>query len=87
MENSSKLKIISGRAILLKRIKFANVLDEELHKQIRKKFDRRRVKVSGIDEIWAADLIDMQALSKQNKGIKYLLTVIDIFVNLFGLVL
>ena len=32
-----------------------------------------------IDEIWAADLIDMQAFSKDNKGIKYLLTVIDIF--------
>ena len=32
-----------------------------------------------IDEIWAADLIDMQAFSKDNYGIKYLLTVIDIF--------
>ena len=32
-----------------------------------------------IDEIWAADLIDMQAFSKDNNGIKYLLTVIDIF--------
>ena len=29
--------------------------------------------------MWAADLIDMQAFSKDNKGIKYLLTVIDIF--------
>ena len=27
----------------------------------------------------SADLIDMQAFSKDNKGIKYLLTVIDIF--------
>ena len=32
-----------------------------------------------IDEIWAADLIDMQAFSSDNNGIKYLLTVIDIF--------
>ena len=31
------------------------------------------------DEIWAADLIDMQAFSKDNNGIKYLLTVIDVF--------
>ena len=31
------------------------------------------------DEIWAADLIDMQAFSKDNNGIKYFLTVIDIF--------
>ena len=31
------------------------------------------------DKIWAADLIDMQAFSKDNNGIKYLQTVIDIF--------
>ena len=34
--------------------------------------------MNGIDEIWAADLIDMQSFSKHNNGIKYLLTVIDI---------
>ena len=44
------------------------------------KFQRRRVNVNGVDEIWAADLIDMQAFSKEYNGIKYLLTVIDIFV-------
>ena len=31
------------------------------------------------DEIWPADLVDMQAFSKDNNGIKYLLTVIAIF--------
>ena len=35
--------------------------------------------MNSIDEIWAADLIDMQAFSKHNNGIEYLLTVIDIF--------
>ena len=35
--------------------------------------------MNSIDEIWAADLIDMQAFSKDNNGIKYLLIVIDIF--------
>ena len=35
--------------------------------------------MNAIDEIWAADLIDMQACSKDNNGIKYLLTVIDVF--------
>ena len=35
--------------------------------------------MNSIDEIWAADLIDMQAFAKDNNGIKYLLTVIDIF--------
>jgi len=37
------------------------------------------VYVSGIDKIWAADLIDMQAFSKYNKSIKYLLTIIDVY--------
>ena len=35
--------------------------------------------MNAVDEIWAADLIDMQAFSKDTNGIKYLLTVIDIF--------
>ena len=35
--------------------------------------------VSGIDEIWSADLVDMQAFSKFNQNYKYLLTIIDIF--------
>lgn len=35
--------------------------------------------MNGIDDIWAADLIDMQAFSKFNNGVKYLLAVIDIF--------
>jgi len=40
---------------------------------------KRKVYVKGIDEIFAADLVDMQAFSKFNNGIKYLLTVIDVF--------
>ena len=35
--------------------------------------------MNSIDKIWAADLIDTQAFSKDINGIKYLLTVIDIF--------
>ena len=35
--------------------------------------------MNGIDEILAANLIEMQSFSKYNNGIKYLLTVIDIF--------
>ena len=46
---------------------------------MRKKFEKRRVLVNGIDKIWAADLADMQAFSKFNRGIKYLLAVIDVF--------
>ena len=54
-------------------------LSEELHKPVRKKFNRRRVIVNGIDKIWAADLADMKAFSKANKGFVFLLLVIDIF--------
>ena len=35
--------------------------------------------VSGIDKIWAADLADMRALSKENEGFNFLLLVIDTF--------
>ena len=45
-------------------------LAEELHKPIRRKFKKRRVLVNGIDKIWAADLVDMQAFSKFNRGVK-----------------
>ena len=60
-------------------IKKASSLAEELHRPIRRKFKKRRVLVGGIDRIWAADLVDMQAFSKFNRGVKYLLAVIDIF--------
>ena len=35
--------------------------------------------VSGPNEIWSADLIDMREFSKDNKRYNYLLNVIDIF--------
>ena len=54
-------------------------LAEELHKPITRNFRKRRVISYGVDKIWAADLIEMQKYSKWNKGIKYLLTVIDVF--------
>ena len=51
----------------------------EMHKPRRVRFPRRRVIVHGIDDIWSADLVDMQAFSKFNNGVKFLLTVIDLF--------
>ena len=58
---------------------WSDELAEELHKPVRKKFKRRRVYVKGVDAIWAADLVDMQAFSKSNKGYKYILMIIDVF--------
>ena len=54
-------------------------LADELHKPIKRKFPRRSVIVFSKDEIWSADLVDMQAFSSFNKGFKYILTVIDVF--------
>ena len=54
-------------------------LAEELHKPITRNFRKRRVISYGIDKIWAADLVEMQTFSKWNKGVKYLLMVIDVF--------
>ena len=51
----------------------------ELHRQIIRKFKRRKVYSSFRDNIWGVDLADMRSLSKHNKGIMYLLCVIDTF--------
>ena len=60
-------------------ITWTTPLAEELHRPIRKHFTKRYVFVRNVDDIFGADLIDMQALSKQNKGYKYILMVEDIF--------
>ena len=50
-----------------------------MHKPKRKNYLRRKIIVNHIDEIFAADLVEMQKFSKINKGYRYLLTCIDIF--------
>ena len=54
-------------------------LPEELHKPIIRKFKKRKVHSSFIDNIWGADLADMQIISKFSKGFRILLCVIDIY--------
>ena len=54
-------------------------LAEELHKPIIKKIEKRKVHAVFKDNIWGADLANMQLLSKYNKGIRFLLYVLDIF--------
>ena len=53
-------------------------LAEELHKPIIKNFKERKVYSAFKDNIWGADLADMQLISKFNKGFRFLLCVIDI---------
>lgn len=50
-----------------------------LHKPVRRNYVRNRIVVYGIDEQWEADLVEMQEFSRMNRGIRYILTVIDVF--------
>ena len=54
-------------------------LADELHKPIIRNGKKRKVYSAFKDNIWAADLADMQLISKFNKGLKFLLCVIDIY--------
>ena len=50
-----------------------------LTKDIRRKFQRARVVVEGLDSLWDVDIMDMASLSDKNDGIKYQMVAIDIF--------
>ena len=50
-----------------------------LHKPARRRFTRNHTYMAGINAQWQADLADMQGIARQNGGLKYLLTVIDVF--------
>ena len=54
-------------------------LASELHRDVFRKFKKRKVYSSFRDNIWGDELADVQSLSKYNKGIKYLLCAIDLF--------
>ena len=54
-------------------------LADELHKSIIRKLKKGKVIVSKIDDIWSADLVDMQQLKSYNHGFRYTLSVIDGF--------
>ena len=62
-----------------KEIKENQQLANELHKPVIRKFKKRTVYSSYKGNIWSVDLAGMQLISKYNKGIRYLLCVIDLF--------
>ena len=74
-----KSKVSDAKHVNTKRTPQNQQLAEELHKPIIKRFEKRKVHAAFKDNIWDADLADMQLLSKYNKGIRFLLCVIDIF--------
>lgn len=54
-------------------------LVDELHRNARRNFPRRKYVMRGINDTFQADLIEMIPFSKQNRGFKYILMVIDVF--------
>ena len=79
MDKYVTTKMIGAKQSLGLGITWTNRLANELHKPIKKKFKKRYVFVRNVDDIWAADLIDLRSHSKENGGFKYVLMVIDVF--------
>ena len=71
-------KSVSGRGVNIE-LKHNEQLAGELHKPNIKKLKKRTVCSRFKDNIWGADLADMQLISKFNKGLRFLFCVIDIF--------
>ena len=71
-------KSVSGSGVNIP-LEFNEQLAEELHKPIIRNLKKRTVYSGFKDNIWGADLADMQLISKFNKGFRFLLRVIDIF--------
>ena len=63
------------------RISVNEQLAEELRETIIKTFNSRKVSSRFKDDIWAGDLAEIGSLSSKNKNVKYLLCVIDIFIE------
>ena len=70
---------MAGGGVANDEIKQNLQLANELHKPIIRKFKKRKVYSGFKDNIWGADLADMQLISKLNKRFRFLLCVIDIF--------
>ena len=71
-ENSATLK---GTGIISENQQLA----EELLKPSIRKFKKHKVCCSFKDNLWVADLADMQSINRYNKEIRFLLCVIDAF--------
>ena len=62
-------------------------LSKELHKPNVRTFEKRKVYSSFKDNIWVADIADMQLISKFNKGIRFYYVLLISSVNMHGLFL
>ena len=69
---AQRLSQAQARDALRKILAFA------LHRLPRRRFKMAPVMVLNIDQQWVADLVEMQRYWRQNRGVRYLLTVVDV---------
>ena len=84
--SGSGVATLANKSAANDKIKQNQQLAEELHKPVIKKFKQITVYSWFKDNILGAGLTDMQLISKFNKGIRFLLCVIDIFNKYAGVV-
>ena len=62
-------------------------LAEQLHKPIIRNFNKRKVHSPFIDNIWGADLADIQLISKFSKRLSFCCVLLVFVLNMLGLFL
>ena len=72
------IKKTSGSSVINENIS-NKALVKELHKPIIRKFNKRKLNSTFIDDIWGADLAGMQLKSKFDKVFRFLLCIIEIY--------
>lgn len=70
---AQKVPVKKVQAILRKELGYTP------HKPRRRRYPTLPFLVIGIDEQWICDLVEVQNIAKQNKGMRYLLMAIDAF--------
>ena len=76
---SVKATMHTNKSVIKNEIICNKKLTEGFNKPIVIKFYKRKAHALFIDNIWGADSVDMELISKFNKGCRFLLCVIDIY--------
>ena len=71
--------MLANKSAVNNELESSKQLAKELHKLIIRNFKKRTVYSGFKNNIWGADLADMQLISTFNKGFRFSLCVIDIF--------
>ena len=71
-ETSGRAATLANKSAIKNEIISNKELAEELHKPIIRKFNKRKIHSSFIDNIWGANLADMQLIIIFNKGFRFL---------------